>query len=323
MRELRAALEREKPLVLVFDPDKGGAPLPRVKEECPLDLVEKVFEGRRVHEWHRVKEFQLISLKQITEQMLLGLPNFRSETEVPLYVPDELTRLRLYFQTPVRLYVSRYNPGAPRLALELGKAVPAISATEDLAEATHVLLYLTSETFVGEPGERLAALVRDANARAIPVLLVHEKDPQACACEFAVFFETTPNDLIMGGIYSRIAVAFYPPPFREVSTQLVALGLGAIELTGLWTSFFRLVTCKASEASIRRAELTTQPSKKEQLTVMRAKYSGLKLADSLREASKEESGSPSTSKPKRQANSKRQAKKTMVQTAIDVTLASP
>ena len=37
----------------------------------------------------------------------------------------------------------------------------------------------------------------------------------------------TPGDLIQDGLYSALAFALYPPPFRHVSACLVARSLGA------------------------------------------------------------------------------------------------
>ena len=41
-------------------------------------------------------------------------------------------------------------------------------------------------------------------------------------CEFAKFFETTPQDLIVDGLYKALALALYPGPFWPVSVVLVA-----------------------------------------------------------------------------------------------------
>ena len=41
----------------------------------------------------------------------------------------------------------------------------------------------------------------------------------------------TPGDLIQDGLYSALAFALYPPPFRHVSACLVARSLGAKQRT--------------------------------------------------------------------------------------------
>ena len=73
LREVRATLEKQKPFCLVHDPDKGGAPLATIRdEECPSDMRGSIFDGRPVIQWHRIHEFQLVSLKLLAEQLLLN-----------------------------------------------------------------------------------------------------------------------------------------------------------------------------------------------------------------------------------------------------------
>jgi len=61
-----------KPLVLVQEahPAKGGT-LEELRAECPEDLQAAVFDAdwrrRKIAVWHRVEEFQLVSLKIIAE----------------------------------------------------------------------------------------------------------------------------------------------------------------------------------------------------------------------------------------------------------------
>jgi hypothetical protein len=103
LREIRAAVAHEKPLILVHesDPTKGGAPLKELKEMCPADLRHAIFsepkaqklskgsfnnEGsedepptaRLVVPWHRLVAFQLESLRQIAEVTLLHSPRYKS-----------------------------------------------------------------------------------------------------------------------------------------------------------------------------------------------------------------------------------------------------
>ena len=56
LREVRCTVDKDKPIALVFDSVRGGAPLESLKtEECPADLLGPVFSGRGVIEWHRIK----------------------------------------------------------------------------------------------------------------------------------------------------------------------------------------------------------------------------------------------------------------------------
>ena len=53
-----------------------------------------------------------------------------------------------------------------------------------------------------------------------PIVMLHENDMDNGGCEFARFFETTPQDLIAGGLYTALAFANYPGPFRPISIAL-------------------------------------------------------------------------------------------------------
>jgi hypothetical protein len=65
----------------------------------------------------------------------------------------------------------------------------------DGTRATHLLLYLNDQTFVGDAGEALALDVRAALFAKMPILMLHERDLAAGACAFARFFEV-PRPLI-------------------------------------------------------------------------------------------------------------------------------
>ena len=121
------------------------------------------------------------------------------------------------------------------------------------------LLYLNEDTWVGEAGEQLAAEVALARKAGVPLLMVHENDPDKGSCEFATFFSTarrsqpppertsqprcltracassrqTPNDLIQAGLYSALALALYPGPASLVSCCFVARALSATKASRL------------------------------------------------------------------------------------------
>ena len=67
MREVHATVNQNKPLCLVFDPVRGGAPLHDVEDECGADLRPKIFghgaAKRDVIVWHRIKDVCLYTLK--------------------------------------------------------------------------------------------------------------------------------------------------------------------------------------------------------------------------------------------------------------------
>ena len=51
--------------------------------------------------------------------------------------------------------------------------------------------------------------------------------PNAQRIHHSRFFETTPQELIAGGLYKDLALACYPGLHREVSLRLLAKALGA------------------------------------------------------------------------------------------------
>jgi hypothetical protein len=176
---------------------------------------------------HTRQDFQLVSLKLLAEQLLLSCPTYEEETRLPLYIPGDITLQPLRFSSSVVLYASTNNPGAAAVAAVLAEGVHALSVTESPpalvsngGEGTHFLLYLSHETYVGEKGDALAEEVRQARAANLPLVMLHENDMANGGCEFARFFETTPRDLISGGLYMALAVALYPGPFRPVSIAL-------------------------------------------------------------------------------------------------------
>ena len=262
LREVDAAVGQKKPLCLVIDPVRGGAPLADLKAECRAELQTAIFGPpgmpRDIIVWHRIKDFQLVSLKLLAEKLILSCPNNLGKPSIGIFIPGEVTRAKLAFFAPVRLYTSRNNPGASAVATRLRDGMVGLSVTDrrprqlldedtgavavtgqlgqlltaggnifgtgavDDLEPTHMLLYLNDSTFVGEEGKALAAELRAARAANFPVLMLHENDETVGGCEFSRFFETTPQDLIVDGLYSALAVALYPGPFWPVSVVLVA-----------------------------------------------------------------------------------------------------
>ena len=252
--------------MLVHDVVRGGATLDVIRnEECPQELRDAIFRNRRIIEWHRVRDFQLVGLKLIAEQLLLGCPVYQDEPSLALFVPGEIAAQRIAFRNPVVLYASPNNPGAGMIALWLAGATKRLTIVSQPApadgdgkppEATHFLLYLTSQTFVGPKGEALAGEIRRVRRLVgVKIVMLHENDFTNDGCEFGRcmqwsclessllfsvracrsnnvppvcrFFETTPHDLISDGLYEALALASFPGAFWPVSVALVARALGA------------------------------------------------------------------------------------------------
>ena len=147
------------------------------------------------------------------------------------------------------------------------------------ADATHFLLYLNEDTFVGQNGQRLAHEVRRVRREGVvPIVLVHENDPERGGCAFDRLFHTTPEDLISDGLYKKIAISFMPPPMRDVSMALGAKAVGAEAVQNL---LVRIATApaKALRNSIR-ASLTSSSSMR--ASDGGADASGISLSDKFK-----------------------------------------
>ena len=94
-----------------------------------------------------------------------------------------------------------------------------------------MLLYLNRSTWAGDGAEALAEQVRAARRVRLPLVMAHENDAARGGCIFGHFFEVTPRDLIVDGLYNDIAVGCHSDPHRQVSLALLAKALGATNRT--------------------------------------------------------------------------------------------
>ncbi|EOD11084.1 hypothetical protein EMIHUDRAFT_214887 [Emiliania huxleyi CCMP1516] len=219
LREIRAALEMGKPLVLVHeaDPNKGGGTLAELRSECPEveELQAAIFEaGWPMVVWHRIEDFQHVSLKVIAEALLLQMP-----TNGPLGP-------------------SPSNAGARELADDLA------AARADGDEATHMLLYLNEATWAGDGAEALAEQVRAARKAKLPIVMAHENDAVRGGCIFGHFFEVTPRDLIADGLYDSLAVGSALGATRQQGVSSL------VRLASFWSSSagIRVASSRSSSA---------------------------------------------------------------------------
>ena len=304
LREIRHTIAMRKPLVLVHDPVRGGATLEFIrKEECPLELHDATFlrpgsgEERDVITWHRIKvpacpwphprqpaprkelclclrvpqEYQIVSIRLLAEQMLLGCPAYASYASLPLYIPGEVSRQKLTFTSPVVVFTSEKNPGALATAQMLQESYPelqltsvppaavraalglssSISSAEQL-DATVMLLYLNDQTYLGDAGERLGTELLAVQKTGCSILMMHENDPCKGGCEFGVYFDgRTPTELLQGGIYDTLAISLFPGAYQPVSIALAIRVLQACEQGGIWARIVRKVRMRRSQNADR------------------------------------------------------------------------
>ena len=256
-RELMATMERGAPLILLHDADerKAGSPLVELMSACPSEWRAFVFgsaeKPRPVVRWQRLRAFQLVSLTQVAEAVLLSSPHYHDEAELPLIISGQPALPPPHADDErVGVYVSRSNVGAwaeaEALRQELGAAVWLTSAAPAWAEAgqlsggaatpsaagapheqpTRFLLYLRRDTFEGVAGAELAEELRLALAARLPIVMLHENDEAAGGCSrFDPIYNSTPAELKDAGLYDAIAVAWYPGKFRPVSVRLASAQL--------------------------------------------------------------------------------------------------
>jgi len=129
-----------------------------------------------------------------------------------------------------------------------------------------MVLYLNHQTFVGEVGERLADEVRSALG-VLPIVLVHEQDPERHGCGFDRLLHWTPEDLISLGLYRKGAIACLAQPLRAVSLALIARALGAVPVEPLVKQVVRKasmlirdsVAVTTTASSFRRSQAQAGP----------------------------------------------------------------
>ena len=175
--------------------------------------------------WYRIGEFQRVSLQIIAEALLLQMPSYSRRPSLPLNVPGDVRRQTLAFTKPVLLWASPVNAGASVLADELADTFPSLSISKAAAagQATHMLLYLNRATW-SNVGEQLLRQVKQAREAGLPIVMAHEQDPEKDSCAFDVFFQTTPQELLQGGIYNDLARSLLPGVYREARACLAFPG---------------------------------------------------------------------------------------------------
>jgi hypothetical protein len=172
---------------------------------------------------------------------------------VSLYLPGSITRHPLQLTKPVRLLTSKQNTGAKRLGETLLAkheaharlvgishrdaclSLASVAAERELESSLKVaartgqhvcmLLLLDRETFSVEREESvaLANQVRLSRSWGVHLLLMHDEE----SCEFETIMLSTPDDLVMQGVYKHIAV---PLCRRSAAEQEVSLLLAFKDL---------------------------------------------------------------------------------------------
>eukprot|EP00322_Chrysochromulina_rotalis_P031368 CAMPEP_0115875040 /NCGR_PEP_ID=MMETSP0287-20121206/24876_1 /TAXON_ID=412157 /ORGANISM="Chrysochromulina rotalis, Strain UIO044" /LENGTH=901 /DNA_ID=CAMNT_0003330259 /DNA_START=255 /DNA_END=2960 /DNA_ORIENTATION=- len=115
------------------------------------------------------------------------------------------------------------------------------------AEEIHWLLFLTSESFLGDRGLMLAVEIAAALQAGYPPLILYAPD----AGDFGDIITSTPRPLREAGLYGRLALEWRSGVHRDASTRLVARALGAIMLHGWIEEAFTGATAAFTASCVR------------------------------------------------------------------------
>jgi len=213
LRELREAAFT-KPLLRVHESDeaRGGQSLEKLRAACPLDIREAVFNGGvgPIVPWHRVYDFQLMSLRMMIHEMLLQDLNYKkiihrrnasgrsksgevNDDDISVYVEDSITERKMVHNGVPMLLFSSANPGASEAAALVSKSTGgAVRVSSDfpidMGEAVFKILEEMRSTATDDEGfkeaidECTVASARDAlhstpSAARDPIFNEAEKTP--------------------------------------------------------------------------------------------------------------------------------------------------
>ena len=241
LREVAAAKHKGRPLVRVHESDaqKKGASLARLEAACPAEYRTYVFDGE-VIPWHRLRDFQQVSLARIAELVVAasaGAPDAGPVRE--LQVVGGLAWASLHFASPVSVYASPHNPQVEGVVATLQQHFPGmVLGVEHATAASAWLLFLTADCFEGDRGERLAGELQaklERGADGCALLMVY--DPMANL--FGDIIDATKvhaPELLQLRPFDAFAVEWHASSLGKVSVQLVAQRLGASRWS-LWELF--------------------------------------------------------------------------------------
>ena len=206
LRELPIAVKKRLSLILVHEADEehGGLPLASLREQCPPTFRDLVFSHPMV-DFHRINDFQLVSLRQIGQALLHPLLAARADDT--LYIASELMMRPIVL--PTQIVTSPHNPGAHALSQEL-----SARASKVVNQPACFLLLLNADTF---SDSLLALEVEAAFDAGQRLVLVHDT-----SVKFGDVIQRTPSQLQARGLYDELAVALYTGEHREVSLRHIA-----------------------------------------------------------------------------------------------------
>ena len=250
-RELYAAVEQNKPIIVLYDGTDGV--VENINEECdrycsdnqdPAKVLNRVCAAEHIL-WLTGKYFSHESMKLLTKEILKFLPYYqRRKTALNkgLKLAGQLGTVALSSQ--LNILVCNDNVGCMEVAEEVvalaqedsGLIVPHALVFEDVLSQTFVdnlgdtkkvlLFYINENIFKYD--ENVYGSLKYALEENIDIVMVNEQDLKKGACEFSCTIRRTPPDLVVSGLYNNLAVPLYElDVYRKISIRQVLLAMGA------------------------------------------------------------------------------------------------
>uniref|UniRef100_A0A7S2BXW5 Receptor ligand binding region domain-containing protein n=1 Tax=Haptolina brevifila TaxID=156173 RepID=A0A7S2BXW5_9EUKA len=137
------------------------------------------------------------------------------------------TNIIQHIQLELQLTTQQVQQLASRMDAESGQdgaaGEPADTSRAHRLPVTHMLLYLNDQTFLGEEGATLTALLMAATDAHIPLLMLHENNPLKGGCPFDNILCATPDTLLAGGLFDQLAIPLYSHPAELELANTMAL----------------------------------------------------------------------------------------------------
>ena len=226
-REHAAAKQSGSQLLRVYDSD---AAVRQPNDSTDIRKLLSPFDpelDEALLEWPNGEDYQLATLAQIAEHVLLSSPGYDRFASLPLYVETGLRWSQVEFPRDVAIYVSPNNTAADRVALELSEEFPSLRITDrrTLGRRSRArwLLFLSASTFEDGRGESLEfELVTALKAGVQPLILY---SPEANA--FSDVVEGLPSEIVSAGLFGPRTIEWREGSLNRVSVRQVARALGA------------------------------------------------------------------------------------------------
>lgn len=264
-------MTKQKPVVVLFqgDPLEFAELESECREHCNDDgpgaenILSHILKDDPIF-WLKENYFSLESVKLLSLYILKHLPYYQRNSS------DLKKGLRVYGQLgfvtlPRKLEINVCcSPTASDYVEELltdltaeNKGVGAQSEenVDDGFGEKILLVYLNKDIFLHPEGREVEQIKAAMSEERTKIVLVHEHDGDRGYCEFARFFQQTPEELVHMGLYSEMAVPLYlRPVYRTISLRMILIIFGGRLVTSretIATSIAKKIFFSSSEEDRR------------------------------------------------------------------------